>query len=85
MIVYEYASRDTFGLSAKARAKHQVKAKPVSSADAARLKGFVEYLAGKKPEGKERVGTIKWGCLEFYVTVRDPKDPTPSHGVILYV
>jgi hypothetical protein len=28
---------------------------------------------------------VRWGPIEFFLTLRDPQDPKPSHGLILHI
>ncbi|GAX78270.1 hypothetical protein CEUSTIGMA_g5712.t1 [Chlamydomonas eustigma] len=76
--------------------KIHIKAKPVSSEDCKGLEGFVNHLAGirnpnsdisssSSSRGREKVAVVRWGPIEFFLTLRDPQDPLPSHGLFLHV
>ncbi len=87
--MYEYAPRAGFG--PLSRPKDQIKAKPISSDDCRRLKGLIDYLAGRKKEipvlGKEKVAVVRWGSLEYYLTLRVPpaEADNPGFGLFLHV
>ncbi len=91
-MVYEFAPRPGFGPLASGRPRVQVKAKPVSSNDARMLKGFVDYLAGRSkvtPDrlGTEKVAVVRWGVLEYFLTLRVPpkEADNPGYGLLLHV
>ena len=53
--------------------------------DAKRLSGLVKYLhSGGAKQGKEKVGIVRWGPVEMYVTLRVPEDPNPGFGLLLH-
>jgi hypothetical protein len=86
--VYKFEPRENH--HHKIQQKMQIKAKPVSGEDCNMLKGFVEHLAGITPNdlsrrGREKVAVVRWGPIEFFLTLRDPQDPKPSHGLILHI
>ena len=60
----------------------QIKAKPASDDDAKGLSGLVKYLYGNGE--KERLGIVRWGPVEMYLTLRVPNDPNPGYGLLLH-
>lgn len=98
LVVWEFVPRSTIDYLLHPSSKRMAKAKPVSGRDASALHSFVHHLYGavKGPGGreavgavhvsrKERVGVVKWGSLDFYLTLRDPNDPNPSYGLFLFL
>jgi hypothetical protein len=91
-VVYEFAPRASINHLINGSNKTVAKVKPVTAQDACALKGFVSYLYGGKASGqegggtrKEKVAVVKWGSLDFYLTLRVSEDPNPGYGLLLFV
>jgi hypothetical protein len=91
-VVYEFVPRASIDHLLNGSHKTVAKAKPVTAQDACALKGFVSYLYGGKASGqegggarKEKVAVVKWGSLDFYLTLRVSEDPNPGYGLLLFV
>ena len=88
-VVYEFVPRASIDVNSLVKNKQRsvAKAKPATAQDAKALRGFVDYMYGAGRAGpgqeegaamvarKEKMAIVKWGSLDFYLTVRTSDDP----------
>ena len=87
LVVFEYMPFDD-GFRLRTRGKRAIKAKPASHRDEAKLHPFLTYLAKgiDSDAGTSKVAVVRWGPIEMYLTLREPKNlkPEPGFGLILH-